>query len=266
MKKQPNTQKFNYPARIVFECPCCAHQWRDEEKLYCPNCEVRILYPTPLPGKDSVMYREVKEYPIALITPNNHMYNQWINDFGINGQDYVMVNSVDCIRGRYFSAIQPGLRSWEVDPGIVDFARDRVRPLTPPETQPVSVSEVPDDIRKYIGEAIYDDNGQMIFRSPDNSKHQLLDVRGWGTIQYMFETLKEAEEFQDKVGQWIADVINKELSTTQPTKVDEDEIEEMATQFASGTQFLSDFPHHVPSEKHGYLAGWKSGQSHRQTK
>lgn len=38
------TDKFNYTARIVYECPCCAHQWRDEKKDYCPNCEVRMLY------------------------------------------------------------------------------------------------------------------------------------------------------------------------------------------------------------------------------
>jgi len=36
--------KFNYTARIVYECPCCAHQWRDEKKDYCPNCEVRMQY------------------------------------------------------------------------------------------------------------------------------------------------------------------------------------------------------------------------------
>ena len=42
--------KFNYTARIVFECPCCAHQWRDKEHLYCPNCEVRMLYATRIEG------------------------------------------------------------------------------------------------------------------------------------------------------------------------------------------------------------------------
>ncbi len=39
-------KKFNYTARIVYECPCCAHQWRDEKKDYCPNCDVKIQYST----------------------------------------------------------------------------------------------------------------------------------------------------------------------------------------------------------------------------
>jgi len=73
--------------------------------------------------------------------------------------------------------------------------------------------ETPDDIRKYIGEAMYDASGQLIFRGADKDdlKH-FLDVRGWGAIQNMgFKTHKEAMTFQDSVGQWVADVINEKL-------------------------------------------------------
>lgn len=47
--------KFQYTARIVFECPCCAHQWRDEQKKYCPNCEVRMTYAqSKMPSEDEI--------------------------------------------------------------------------------------------------------------------------------------------------------------------------------------------------------------------
>jgi len=127
------------------------------------------------------------------------------------------------------------------DPGtgkeyvIVDTNNPELKLLlpsfTPPETQPVSVSE----------------------------ERLLTDFMNWSLEQDVDIWVRSQHVV-------IREFLKGYTSTTQPTKVDEDEIEEMATQFASGTQFLSDFPHHVPSEKHGYLAGWKSGQSHRQTK
>ena len=38
--------KFNYTARniMVYECPCCHSNWKDEKRPYCPNCEVKLLY------------------------------------------------------------------------------------------------------------------------------------------------------------------------------------------------------------------------------
>jgi len=76
----------------------------------------------------------------------------------------------------------------------------------------------PDDIRKYIGKAQYDAHGQLILRGADKDNlQQFLDVRGWGSIQHMgFKTLREAEEFQDKVGQWVTDVINEKLRSEEP--------------------------------------------------
>lgn len=77
--------------------------------------------------------------------------------------------------------------------------------------------ETPDDIRKYVGKAKYDMMGQIIFRGADkNDLQQFLDVRGWGAIQNMkeFTTLEECENFQDKIGQWVVDVINEKLNET----------------------------------------------------
>jgi len=72
-----------------------------------------------------------------------------------------------------------------------------------------SKEEVSDDIREYIGKAVYDKYGQMIFREDKRDvQKQFLDVRGWGAILYMFKSTKDAEAFQDKVGQWVTDVIN----------------------------------------------------------
>jgi hypothetical protein len=72
---------------------------------------------------------------------------------------------------------------------------------------------VPDDIREFVGETMYDDHGQMIFRGVDKDNLQMfLDVRGWGAIQNMgFKTQQEMMDFQDKVGRWVTDVINDKL-------------------------------------------------------
>lgn len=73
--------------------------------------------------------------------------------------------------------------------------------------------DTPADIKEFIGEAMYDDHGQLIFRGADKDNlQQFLDVRGWGSIQNMgFKTQQDAMDFQDKVGQWVTDVINNNL-------------------------------------------------------
>lgn len=42
-----------------------------------------------------------------------------------------------------------------------------------------------------------------------------IQIRGWGAIQNMFDDLKDAEEFQNEVGRWIADAINKKLGSNE---------------------------------------------------
>ncbi len=39
----------------------------------------------------------------------------------------------------------------------------------------------------------------------------VVSVRGWGAVKHLFKTEKECEEFQDELGQFIADAINKKL-------------------------------------------------------
>lgn len=76
-------------------------------------------------------------------------------------------------------------------------------------------------VEKFLGEVIYDPTGQMIFAKNDKDGLQLIgnvadlqeiiSVRGWGSIQNLFKTEKEAVEFQDKLGQFMADAFNEKL-------------------------------------------------------
>jgi hypothetical protein len=65
---------------------------------------------------------------------------------------------------------------------------------------------------EFIGEKVsYDQAGQMIFGHKGDKLQLLLDVRGWGAIQHLFKTEKEAADFQDAVGEWYAEAINEKL-------------------------------------------------------
>lgn len=74
-------------------------------------------------------------------------------------------------------------------------------------------------IKKHFGEKIvYDPQGQMIYGVDKNDGiTRIADVRGWGAIQQLFKDAKgnydldKAGEFQDKIGQFIADAINEKL-------------------------------------------------------
>lgn len=70
-------------------------------------------------------------------------------------------------------------------------------------------------VEDFIGNEVeYDAHGgTYIWGLKDNSLSMIMDVRvrGWGEIQHLFDSLEEAAEFQDEVGKWIADAINKKL-------------------------------------------------------
>ena len=73
-------------------------------------------------------------------------------------------------------------------------------------------------IKEYLGTVYYDPSGQQIFSKDGEGDHiadmpQIIDVRGWGRLQNLFENYSEAAEFQDKVGQFIVDAINEKLET-----------------------------------------------------
>lgn len=72
---------------------------------------------------------------------------------------------------------------------------------------------------EFIGDkAFYDREAQMIFGVRADKGTQLLaDVRGWGAIQNLFKNpdetidLEKASEFQDALGEWLAEAINEKL-------------------------------------------------------
>jgi hypothetical protein len=68
------------------------------------------------------------------------------------------------------------------------------------------------------GKAKYDEYGQTVFiEQPDGHQQMFANLRGWGAIQNLFKNkdgsikFKEAEKFQDMVGEWLQDAINEKL-------------------------------------------------------
>lgn len=65
------------------------------------------------------------------------------------------------------------------------------------------------------GPVIYDAAGTMLLIQRDEGVQVLADVRGWGSIANMFTSPVEASDYQDKIGQFIADAINDKLTITK---------------------------------------------------
>ncbi len=77
----------------------------------------------------------------------------------------------------------------------------------------MNVEQFEKKLKEFMGSKVtYYDAGQMIFGKTEKAGDQLiLDVRGWGAIQHLFKEEKEAAEFQDAFGEWIAESINDKL-------------------------------------------------------
>lgn len=55
---------------------------------------------------------------------------------------------------------------------------------------------------------VYDEMGQMIFgKSLKGGSEHILDVRGWGRLQYLDNSMK----IQDTIGKLVVDTLNKHL-------------------------------------------------------
>ena len=67
-------------------------------------------------------------------------------------------------------------------------------------------------IEKWLKNVYYDEFGTHIWnKDKEGYIQKVADIRGWGAIQNLFKTQKEAEEFQDEVGKFIADAINEKI-------------------------------------------------------
>jgi len=68
-------------------------------------------------------------------------------------------------------------------------------------------------IEEFIGTRVeYDKMGTFIWGLNEKGEMQMIaDVRGWGAIQHLFKDKQEAANFQDDLGDWIVDAINKKI-------------------------------------------------------
>lgn len=71
------------------------------------------------------------------------------------------------------------------------------------------------------GPVTYDQCGGTYFwvNRSDGGIQMLAQMRGWGAIQNLFSTVgaEEAEQFQDSIGNWIAEAINEKLERENTT-------------------------------------------------
>lgn len=68
-------------------------------------------------------------------------------------------------------------------------------------------------IKDWLSNVYYDNESATIFNKTDDGKiQQVLDVRGWGRIQNLFAELNDAANFQDKVGEFIAEAIREKIN------------------------------------------------------
>lgn len=70
-------------------------------------------------------------------------------------------------------------------------------------------------IAEYIGDNLYyDKNSAQILSGGEGTNtdfRMIADVRGWGALTNIFKDEGKAVEFQDQLGQFIADAINEKL-------------------------------------------------------
>jgi hypothetical protein len=68
-------------------------------------------------------------------------------------------------------------------------------------------------IEKWLNNVYYDKCGQYFFseQEPNGGSQMIGEVRGWGALQHEFKTEEEAENFQDAVGEFIAQAIREKV-------------------------------------------------------
>lgn len=69
------------------------------------------------------------------------------------------------------------------------------------------------NIKDWLSNVYYDNESATIFNKTDDGKiQQVLDIRGWGRIQNLFAELDDAANFQDKVGEFVAEAIREKIN------------------------------------------------------
>lgn len=70
------------------------------------------------------------------------------------------------------------------------------------------------------GKVEYDKNGSQYFWiiDPKQGHTMLGELRGWGAIQKLFNNPDLASEYQDQIGQFIAEAINEKIEREKLNK------------------------------------------------
>jgi hypothetical protein len=67
-------------------------------------------------------------------------------------------------------------------------------------------------IEKWLSDVYYDEYGTHIWNKEKDGGNQLVaDIRGWGRLQNEFNTQKEAEQFQNEIGEFIVQAIKEKI-------------------------------------------------------
>ena len=62
------------------------------------------------------------------------------------------------------------------------------------------------------GKVVYNKDTQMFsINKPNNFNPTILQLRGWGFVRNISEDCHEASEFQDEIGEYIAQAINEKI-------------------------------------------------------
>jgi hypothetical protein len=69
-------------------------------------------------------------------------------------------------------------------------------------------------IKEYLnGKVSYDSYGTYLWLTNTKGEQQMLgEIRGWGHIQNLFKTEKDAAAFQDEIGKFVAEAINEKIA------------------------------------------------------
>jgi len=69
-------------------------------------------------------------------------------------------------------------------------------------------------IEKWLSDVYYDEFGGVHIwnrEDGDGGSQLVAEIRGWGRLQNEFDTLKESENFQDEVGEFIVQAIREKI-------------------------------------------------------
>ena len=68
-------------------------------------------------------------------------------------------------------------------------------------------------IEKWLSDVYYDEYGTHIWNREDaeGCSQLVAEIRGWFRLQNEFPTLKESEDFQDEVGEFIVQAIREKI-------------------------------------------------------